>query len=184
MPEPPAEDDDDEEAKKNKKPVIQPPVAPLLVGRPEPSTRDTMIELKTQALLQTSSTMLAVSCFNNKQVLITTVDIKTRSKQIKHKIDNKQNPTFLYQINDQHLLVGTLNGKFEIWNIDPNNEEPCIKQVFDAHPGSQQGVSQILLLKDPSPMIIGDKSSEDCQFLVSTAADKPEILIWRLQVNP
>ena len=32
-------------------------------------------------------------------------------------------------------------------------------------------------------MIIGDKASEDCQFLVSAAADKPEILIWRLQVN-
>ena len=30
-------------------------------------------------------------------------------------------------------------------------------------------------------MIIGDKASnEDCQFLVSTAADKPDILIWRL----
>ena len=33
-------------------------------------------------------------------------------------------------------------------------------------------------------MIIGDKASSDYQFLVSTAADKPEILIWRLQVNP
>ena len=33
-------------------------------------------------------------------------------------------------------------------------------------------------------MIIGDKGGENCQFLVSAAADKPEILIWRLQVNP
>ena len=48
-----------------------------------------MIELKTKALLQTSSTILAVSCFNNKQVLIVNVDIKTRSKVIKQKIDNK-----------------------------------------------------------------------------------------------
>ena len=40
-------------------------------------------------------------------------------------------------------------------------------------------------LVDPSPMIIGDKASaENCQFLVSAAADKPEILIWRLQVTP
>ena len=31
-------------------------------------------------------------------------------------------------------------------------------------------------------MITGDKASETSQFLVSTAADKPEILIWRLQV--
>ena len=78
-----------------------------------------MIELKTRALLQTSSTFLAVSCFNNKQVLICNVDIKTREKSIRMKIDNKQNPTYLYQIDEDHLLVGTLGGKFEIWNIDP-----------------------------------------------------------------
>jgi len=52
--------------------------------------------------------------------------------------------------------------------------------VFDAHPGSQKGVSQIMELVDPSPMIKGEKSSEGYQFIVSTAADKPEILIWRL----
>jgi len=155
-------------------------VAPLLVGRPKPSTRDTMIELHTKALLQTSSTILAVSCFNNKQVLIVNVDIKTRSKSIRHKIDNQQSPTCLYQIDEDHLLVGTLGGKFEVWNIDPYAESPTIKQVFDAHPSSQEGVSQILRLKDPSAMITGDKANEGCQFLVSTAADKPEILIWKL----
>jgi len=176
--------DDEEEAKKKNKPEKQPPVAPLLVGRPEPSVRDTIIEISTKALLQTSSTLLAVSCFNNKQVLIVNVDIKTRSKTIKERIDNKQSPTFLYQIDDDHLLIGTLGGKFEVWNIDPSQERPTIKQVFDAHPGSQQGVSQILRLVDPSPMIIGDKAGENCQFLVSTAADKPEILVWRLQVTP
>ena len=129
--------------------------------------------------------MLAVSCFNDKKVLICNVDIKTRARVIRHKIENKQSPTFLYQIDEEHLLVGTMGGKFEIWNIDPNQEQPTIKQVFDAHPGSNKGVSQILKLVDPSPMIIGDKSnSENSQFLVSAAADKPEILIWRLQVNP
>jgi len=59
-----------------------------------------------------------------------------------------------------------------------------MKHVKDAHPGSQKGVSQIMCLKDPSPMIMGEKNSEGYQFLVSTAADKPEILIWRLQINP
>ena len=143
-----------------------------------------MIELHTKALLQTSATILAVSCFHESQVLICNVDIKTRGKTIKSKIDNKQSPTYLYQIDEDHLLVGTLGGKFEVWNIDPNQQQPVIKQVFDAHPGSEQGVSQILCLQDPSPMIIGDKGGENCQFLVSAAADKPEILIWRLQVNP
>jgi len=50
VPEPEPVDDEDEE-KKNKKKKIEPPVAPLLVGRPEPSTRDTMIELRTKALI-------------------------------------------------------------------------------------------------------------------------------------
>lgn len=79
---------EEEEEQKDKKPVAQPPVAPVLIGRPEPSVRDTMIELQTKALLQTSSTILAVSCFNNKQVLICNVDIKTRARTIQDKIDN------------------------------------------------------------------------------------------------
>ena len=68
-----------EEPKKKKKLEAQPPVAPLLVGRPEPSEKDTMIELHTKALLQTSSTILAVSCFKASIVLIVNVDIKSRS---------------------------------------------------------------------------------------------------------
>ena len=63
---PAAGDDDDDEENKNKKKVAEPPVAPVLIGRPEPSVLDTMIELKTNALIPNSSTMLAVSCFNNK----------------------------------------------------------------------------------------------------------------------
>ena len=86
--EPAAAQEEEEEEQKNKKPVAQPPVAPTLNGRPEPSTRDTMIELHTKALLQTSSTILAVSCFNSKQVLICNVDIKTRNRTIKDKIEN------------------------------------------------------------------------------------------------
>lgn len=128
--------------------------------------------------------MLAVSCFNSKQVLICNVDIKSRTRTIRHTIENKQSPTFLYQVDTDHLLVGTLSGKFEVWNIDPEQEKPQLKQVFDAHPGSSKGISQIVRLENPSPMIIGDKASEDYQFLVSTAGDKPEILIWKLQMTP
>ena len=87
-PEPePIEEEEDDDGKKKKK-VKEPPVAPVLIGRPEPSDRDTMIELTTRALIPQSSTILAVSCFNNKQVLIVNVDIKTRSKAIRYKIDN------------------------------------------------------------------------------------------------
>ena len=179
--EPAPEEEEEDEAKKKKKLEPQPPVAPVLIGRPEPSTRDTMIEIETKALIQSSSTMLAVSCFHEKQVIICNVDIKTRDKTIKQRFKNKSNPTFLYQIDKDHMLVGTLAGKFEIWNVDPNQEEPTIKQVVDAHPGSEQGISQIIKLQDPSPLIKGDRAGDDeCEFLVSTAADKPEIIIWKL----
>ena len=137
-------------------------MAPLLVGRPEPSDRDTMIELRTSALIQSSSTMLAVSCFNDKKVLICNVDIKSRLRTIRNTIENKQSPTFLYQVDTDHLLVGTLAGKFEVWNIDPEQEQPTIKQVLDAHPGSSNGISQIIKLVNPSPMITGDKANDDC----------------------
>ena len=42
--------DDDPDAKKKKK-KAEPPVYPVLIGRPEPSDRDTMIEIKTNALI-------------------------------------------------------------------------------------------------------------------------------------
>ena len=84
----PAEEEEEEDAKK-KKLEPTPPVAPVLIGRPEPSVRDTMIELKTSAHIQSSSTMLAVSCFNSKQVLICNVDIKSRTRTIRHTIENK-----------------------------------------------------------------------------------------------
>lgn len=119
------DEDDDDEEKKNEKPKILPPQAPLLIGRPEPSDKDTMIEIETRALIQSSSTMLAVSCFNEKQVIICNVDIKTRSKTIKQTFKNKESPTFLYQIDPDILLVGNLTGKFEMWNID-HNEEPAL----------------------------------------------------------
>ena len=68
--------------------------------------------------------MLAVSCFKAKQVIIVNVDIKTRSKAIKQTFENKHSPTYLYQIDFDHILVGTQTGAFEIWNIDASVEQP------------------------------------------------------------
>ena len=183
---PAAVEEEDEEAAKKKKQEKKPREITPLIGRPEPSERDMMIELvfDKAVVMQSSSTILAVSCFNNKQVLICNVDIKTRSKSIRHKIDTKENPTYLFQIDDDYLLIGTQGGKFEIWNIGILTQEtPTIKDAIDAHPGSSQGVSQIFKLRNPSPMVMLDKGDENCSFLVSSAADKPEILIWRMQVQ-
>ena len=143
-----------------------------------------MIEITTKALIQTSSTMLAVSCFHEQQVIICNVDIKTRSRTIKQTFKNKQSPTFLYQIDSETLLVGNVSGKFEMWNIDHNLEEPVLIQEIDAHPGSEKGISNIIKLEDPSPMIVGDKVDDDTEILVSSAADQADIVIWRLEKKP
>ena len=95
---PAAAEEEDEEAAKKKKQEKKPREITPLIGRPEPSERDMMIELvfEKAVVMQSSSTILAVSCFNNKQVLICNVDIKTRSKSIRHKIDTKESPTYLF----------------------------------------------------------------------------------------
>lgn len=66
-----------------------------------------------------------------------------------------------------------------MWNID-HHSEPAMVSEIDAHPGSEQGISNIIKLKDPSPMIVGDAVSSDTEILVSSAADQPDIVIWRL----
>ena len=67
----------------------------------------------------------------------------------------------MYQINAETLLVGNVTGKFEMWNIDHNIDEPELKEEIEAHPGSEKGISNIIKLVDPSPMIVGDKVSDD-----------------------
>ena len=94
---PPEEEvNEEEEEKKKKKKVLEPRIPPILVGRPEPSDRDTMIELKWKGLINQSSAMLCISNFNEKLILICNVDIKTRSREIKKEIKTKDRPTFMY----------------------------------------------------------------------------------------
>jgi len=78
------------------------------------------------------------------------------------------------------MLVGTITGSFEIWNIKQTLEEPQITLVINAHPNSEAGISNVIKLVDPSPMIVGDKLTPDTEILVSTAGDQENILIWRL----
>jgi len=92
----PAPEEDEEEQKKKLKKVLAPPVAPLLVGRPEPSARDKMIELKWKGLINQSSVMLCISNFLCSKIFICNVDIKTRSRDIKFTISTTSKPTCMY----------------------------------------------------------------------------------------
>lgn len=137
-----------------------------------------MIELSTRSPATTSSTLLAVSCFNEKQVIIAKLDIKTRSRQLLKTFKMGYNPTFLYQIDEDNMLVGTIQGSFEIWNI--KTEEAQMTLVINAHPNTSHGISNVIKLDNPSPMITGDSLTEETDILVSTAGDQENILIWRL----
>lgn len=80
-----------------------------------------------------------------------------------------------------YLLVGTESGRIEHWNTD----EETIRHVYDAHTTSKDGISAIVELKSPSPLITGEPASTDesenqSKFLVTAAFDAPEFRIWKL----
>jgi len=84
-------------------------------------------------------------------VNIAIVDLKTRRKNIVKTFKLSNKPTFLYQIDENNLLVGTENGKIEQWQIDTG----VCKHVYDAHPESSAGISQIILIESESPLLKG-----------------------------
>jgi hypothetical protein len=71
------------------------------------------------------------------------VDLKTRRKNIIKTFKNQRRPTFLFQIDEQNLLVGTEGGLIEHWSIETDS----LMNTFEAHTASEEGISYILDLK-------------------------------------
>ena len=82
------------------------------------SEKDRMIELRYKLQNQSSSTVLCFSNYNEQQILIAIVDLKTRRKNIIKTFKNQRRPTTLFQIDENNLLVGTEGGLIEHWQID------------------------------------------------------------------
>lgn len=177
--EPPAEDEDN---KKKKKKVLEPPIAPVLIGRPEPSARDSMIELNWKGLINPSSSIICVSNFSTSKVFIFNVDIKTRSREIKKEISTNSRPTTLYQLDEDHLLVGTESGRLEVHSLW-TSETHTLRNTIDAHPGTIHGVTVILPLVNPSELITNERDS-DSKFIVTAAGDNKAFKIWKVVTNP
>jgi len=89
-----------------------------------------MIELKTTKYLSNSATMIAISNFNSKHVNVGIIDLKTRKQDILMTFKNKERPTFLFQVNENYLMVGTEGGFIEYWSL---NKEEGMKDVYEAH---------------------------------------------------
>jgi hypothetical protein len=75
-------------------------------------------------------------------------------------------------------VVGTEGGKLEIWNI----EQKKIVKYLDAHSDCNKGISSIIELKNPSPLIIGERgvTNPEIRYIVTSAFDKAEFKIWKL----
>lgn len=100
------QEEEEELTKKKKKPEPVRPVAPVLIGRPEPSDKDFMIELKWKGLINSSSTMLCISNYNEKQVIICEMDLKTKKSIIRKTFKLTHRPTCLFQVDMDYLIVG------------------------------------------------------------------------------
>ena len=85
---------------------------------PQASDRDRMIELRYRLQNQNSSTVLCFSNYNESQILLAIVDLKTRRKNIIKTFKNQRRPTYLHQIDESNLLVGTEGGMIEHWSIE------------------------------------------------------------------
>jgi len=87
---------------------------------------------------------------------------------------NKDHPTCVFQAANSILFVGTVNGLIEFWSFD---DDSFVKSV-EAHGDSTAGISQIVELKQPGPLITRSVSGVEKKFFVTTAYDKPEFKMW------
>jgi len=141
-----------------------------------------MIELtKWKGLQLSSSTMICMSNWTEKKTIICEVELKTRKRVLKKTFDNNNSPTVLFQIDEDYLLVGTADGKLEMWNIE---HEKIVLQ-HDAHENSQQGISSIVELRDPSYCLRGERGDADpeIRYLVTSCFDRPEFKMWKMNVH-
>lgn len=147
---------------------------------PQASDRDKMIELRYKLQNQSSSTVLCFSNYNDCQILLAIVDLKTRRKNIIKTFKNQRRPTYLYQIDESNLLVGTEGGMIEHWSIETDQ----LVNTFAAHNTSDEGVSYILELQTDSYLLWGDqKRAEDKSLIATSSLGTPDFRIWLMHLQ-
>lgn len=149
-------------------------------GGPVASDRDKMIELRYRLQNQSSATVLCFSNYNESQIILAIVDLKTRRKNIIKTFKNQRRPTFLHQIDEANLLVGTEGGLIEHWSIESDQ----LMNTFEAHTSSDEGVSYILELKTQSYLLWGDQEKTEGSSLVASASlGTTDFRIWLMQLS-
>lgn len=79
--------------------------------------KDKMIELKMHRSYSTSSTALCISLYSQCSVIVGIIDLKTRKKNIIKRFNTSTYPTYLYQLDENFILVGLDNGSIEQWSL-------------------------------------------------------------------
>jgi len=123
--------------------------------------------------------VLCFSNYNESQILLAIVDLKTRRKNIIKTFKNQRRPTYLHQIDEGNLLVGTEGGLIEHWSIEADQ----LMNTFEAHTTSDEGVSYILELNTKSYLLWGDQERSEGTSLIATASlGTVEFRIWLMQL--
>ena len=144
------------------------------------SEKDTMIEIKwTLNIIQSSATVLAVSNFNESFVYITIIDLKMRRQQQINRYQTTNKPTKLYQIDDNNLLVGTEGGKIEHWVF----ADKACKKIYDAHPESTAGISEILELKTQNELLRGTSDDDSFKLIATSSEGASQFRLWKLNLQ-
>lgn len=108
-----------------------------------------MIEVIWSGMQQTSTALLCATNNIEKQSLLCTVGLKNQQKTIIKTYKNENAPTAVFQAADSMLFIGTEGGKIECWSLETDE----IVITINAHDDSTQGISQIVELKNPGPLI-------------------------------
>lgn len=147
---------------------------------PQASDRDRMVELRYRLQNQNSSTVLCFSNYNESQILLAIVDLKTRRKNIIKTFKNQRRPTYLYQIDESNLLVGTEGGMIEHWSIESDQ----LLNTFEAHTTSDEGISYILELKSDSYLLWGHHQRTEGTSLIATSSlGCTDFRIWMMTLD-
>lgn len=140
-----------------------------------------MIEIKGNSSIQNSATVLAVSNYRESFVYITVIDLKMRRQQQTKKIPLEFKPTLLYQMDQDHLLIGTEGGRIEQWNISEGNQTQV--RVYKAHPESAAAISAIIKLETTSELLRGTATDTSFQLIATASEGASQFRLWRLNVE-
>ena len=182
-----AEDEEEEEEyDENGDPIEKKKKAPVVVKKVKPPTsasdKDQMIEINwSHTVIQSSATVLAFSNYNDQVVNLGIIDLKMRNLKFVKTFKLSAKPTVIYQVDDNNMLFGTEGGKIEHWTIDNGT---C-KNIYQAHPESDAGISSILELQTKSELLRGEplETSQNIKLIATASEGAKEFRLWKLNLD-